>query len=202
MKPKKCKVCGATFVPVRKIQPCCGFDCNVVLSKRYTEKMRIKKWKAEKKVLKEKVKTASDYKKDLQKIINELVRMIDTFQPCISCGTKSGQMQGGHYHSVGANASLRFNLHNIHKQCATCNNYKSGNIIGYDTGLIERYGETYWTFVKFDLKRDSVLLKYSIDDLKKFISNAKTAKKWLLEEANTTDTIFLRTKLNKMIFNK
>ena len=35
---------------------------------------------------------------------------------------------------------MRFNEDNVHIQCATCNNYLSGNLIEYRKGLIKKIG--------------------------------------------------------------
>ena len=38
----------------------------------------------------------------------------------------------------GAMPSLRFNTHNVHKQCSACNNHLSGNMIEYRINLIAK----------------------------------------------------------------
>ena len=86
-------------------------------------------------------------KKTLQAEINKLARLIDNSfdYGCISCGIeKNVQYAGGHRFSVGSNETIRYNLHDIHKQCnKNCNKELSGNPDGYDNGLISRYGEEY-----------------------------------------------------------
>jgi len=69
------------------------------------------------------------------------VRLRDS-GPCISCQRHhDGQYHAGHYRSVGAMPSLRFNTWNIHKQCSACNNHLSGNMIDYRINLIGKIGQ-------------------------------------------------------------
>jgi hypothetical protein len=43
--------------------------------------------------------------------------------------------------SRGARPDLRFDLDNIHKQCAPCNEHLSGNIANYRIELVKRIGQ-------------------------------------------------------------
>ena len=69
--------------------------------------------------------------------------MRDAKLPCISCGAiDANKWDAGHYISVGANRTLRFNELNIHKQCSfNCNVNLSGNLINYRKGLLKKIGE-------------------------------------------------------------
>ena len=105
------------------------------------------------KVKEMKVNTHSkEHKKELQKEINLLARMIDAKfkHPCIDCcGRPYGkQIDGAHFHSVGSNSSLRFNLHNIHSADSQCNNYSSAHLSGYEVGIKDRYGTEYLETLK------------------------------------------------------
>lgn len=95
---------------------------------------------AELRAKKEKLKTRSEWLADLQKVFNQYIRKRDEGNGCISCGTTSGQMHAGHYRSVGAAPELRFEELNVHVQCATCNNYLSGNLIEYRINLVKKIG--------------------------------------------------------------
>jgi hypothetical protein len=78
---------------------------------------------------------------EAQHAVNRYVRMRDAAQGCISCGTReAGQYHAGHYRSTAAAPELRFDLDNLHRQCAQCNTYLSGNLINYRAGLLERIG--------------------------------------------------------------
>lgn len=57
--------------------------------------------------------------------------------------------------------------------------HKGSNIIGYDEGLIERYGREYWEDVKFNLVRLYPLVKFTVADLQFAITEARKIKKEL-----------------------
>jgi hypothetical protein len=99
--------------------------------------------------MKERLKTLGDYKQDLQKEVNTIIRLIDSGCKCISCGTLFGQMQAGHYRAVGGWENLRFNLNNIFLQCSRCNDpkRKGGNVIKYREGLIETFGQDTMNYI-------------------------------------------------------
>lgn len=95
--------------------------------------------------------SADEYRaKNVQPIINEIVRLIDKEQTCIATGNK-GKMSAGHYHSTGSNRTLTLNLHNIHRQSYSSNSCKAGDHINYRHGLIKEYGENYADFVDMHL---------------------------------------------------
>jgi hypothetical protein len=139
----KCKICKEPFVKIRPIQPTCkSYECMVAFAKNVAEKAIVKKKKAQTKVLKEKIKTLSDYAKETQTIFNRYIRLRDAGKGCISCLTDKPNIQyhAGHYRSVGAAPQLRFHELNVHLQCSSCNNHKSGNSIEYRINLIKRIG--------------------------------------------------------------
>lgn len=138
----KCRICKQPFVKIRPLQPTCNeYECKVAYATNVaTKAIEIKK-KAEKKVLKEKTKTLSDYLKELQVVFNKYIRLRDVNLPCISCQRHhKGQYHAGHYRSVGAAPQLRFNELNVNKQCSACNNHKSGNVVEYRINLIKKIG--------------------------------------------------------------
>jgi len=101
----------------------------------------------------------------LQRKVNTLVRLIDKGHVCISSGRKSGQMQAGHYWSVGSHPELRFHLFNIWAQTATDNNYHSGNPVGYKDGIINAFGDEVFELIT-GLKgqfTDVSLMKHEIE---------------------------------------
>jgi hypothetical protein len=88
------------------------------------------------------LKTRSDHLKEAQTAFNAFIRERDKNDPCISCGRfHTGQYHAGHYRTVGSNPELRFEELNVHKQCAPCNNHKSGNIVEYRIRLKAKIGE-------------------------------------------------------------
>lgn len=185
---KKCAFCGELFEKNinAPFQNWCSVDCAYKLSQQLKEKKEKKEWQSEKKVMKENIMKHGDWLKRLEESINPIARFIDYGQPCISC-TNFGKQQAGHYHSVASDASLRFNLHNIHIQDYHCNVEKSANIIGYDEGLIKLYGNDYWNYVKFGLKNIyHQPLKLSIPEIK----NAIEISKEIIKELKSAEEIY------------
>lgn len=201
---KKCAHCGTPFEKNihAPFQNWCSVDCAYKLSQKLIEKKEKKDWQVEKKVMKENTMKHGDWLKKLEEAINPIARFIDYGQPCISC-KNFGKPQAGHYHSVASDATIRFNLHNIHIQDYQCNVEKSSNTIGYDEGLLKIYGEDYWKYVKFQLKNIYHLpLKLSIPEIKMAIEIAKEILKELKpaqSEFSPIQRIRLRDMYNKRI---
>ena len=122
--------------------------------------------KKERKVLKERreaLKTRADYLREAQAAFNSFIRKRDEKLPCISCGRfHTGSYDAGHYRSVGAMSSLRFDETNCHKQCVPCNQFKSGNILEYRLGLIKKIGQAAVDY----LENDHPPLALSIEEIK------------------------------------
>ena len=92
--------------------------------------------------MKENAKTLGQLAKEAQAEFNKYIRLRDANKPCISCGRwHQGQWDAGHYRTVGANPELRFEELNVHRQCAPCNNHKSGDIVNYRWNLVQRVGQ-------------------------------------------------------------
>lgn len=96
--------------------------------------------KEKKKVLKDKLKTLSQYESDAKKEIQKYVRLRDADLPCISCGATDTVFHGGHFYKAEIYSGLIFDERNISKQCAKCNTYLGGNENNYRLGLIQRKG--------------------------------------------------------------
>lgn len=152
LKKKKCKHCGAYFIPARKFQPVCSIKCAIERNREKRQKEIKKQEKEEKKALKKKTSEwkvdthSKEYRKYLQDEINLLARKIDALfgLNCIDCGKDYGkQVDGAHFHSVGANCSLRYHLHNIHSARSYCNQHSDKHKTGYKEGLERRYGAEY-----------------------------------------------------------
>lgn len=166
----KNRFCKDKFIPTYStVQLVCSYACAIAYSRQLEEKQD----KARTKELKAKLETHSDYEEKLQKVVNAIARKIDEGKPCISSGRYKGLMNGGHYISVAANNSIRFNLHNIHKQSFSDNHHKSSNRDGYEEGLIARYGHEYFEYVKYELTAKYPHVKLSIPELKEAIKKAR-----------------------------
>ena len=159
---KKCKNCMEKFEPRFSTleKYCWNSDCKYIEAKQKLDahkKSEVKDWQQRKKKIDIEINPAK-YKKMLQDEINKLARMIDNrFQlMCIDCNKPFGNQQdGGHFKSVGSNASIRFNLHNIHSQKSDCNKngLGGGRERQYYDGLINRYGKDYAEFVDLELQK-------------------------------------------------
>ena len=175
-KPKehKCKVCGNYFVKtISSTQKVCSPKCAIVLSKEQARKKREKQEKQERL----EIKSRSEWLDDLQSWVNKFIRLRDKNEPCISCGRyHQGQYHAGHYLSRGACPELRFNEDNIHKQCAPCNNQKSGNAIEYRINLVKKIGIERVEFLE---RQDHPPLKLTIEEIKEQIKIYKAKVKEL-----------------------
>jgi len=157
---RTCKICHTKFEPTfNSVQSVCSIKCSYEYSKIQKEKA----WKKEKKQLKEKLKTKSDYLKELQTVFNTYIRLRDEAKGCISCGVdlRGRKFDAGHYRSVGGNPQLRFHEDNVHGQCVYCNRHQHGNIVEYRLRLIKRIG-----IDKVDyLETENEAKQYSIPEL-------------------------------------
>ena len=79
-------------------------------------------------------------KKKLQILVNAYVRKRDEGKPCISCG-RHEPLEAGHYYPVKGYDGLRFDLDNIHGECARCNRFDDAHLIGYTKNIEQRIGE-------------------------------------------------------------
>lgn len=140
-KQKTCAHCKIRYTPRAGAQPFekwCSLDCGVELARERMEKARAKKHKAAKVA----IKPRSKWLQEAQAAVNQWIRERDRDKPCISCGAVYPvQWHAGHYRSVGAMPSLRFNAWNIHKQCSQCNDHAGGNLIEYRIGLVKKLGQ-------------------------------------------------------------
>jgi len=154
IKFKKCKVCGTEFTPpnsmIAHCSPKCGFELHKQKEAKKAENER-KKNKAELRHFRLENKPISKWIAEAQTAVNAYVRVRDHKKPCISCGKPDtgynglrGQLfDAGHYRSRGAASHLRFNTHNIYKQCVKCNRNLSGNHVEFRKSLVELKGEEF-----------------------------------------------------------
>lgn len=140
-------------------------------------------------------------KKDFEKEMNSIARLIDKGSGCISCNGDTTP-QAGHYHSVQSNGSIRYNLHNLHLQDYNCNCAKGANTHKYDLGLIERYGKDYWEYVKFDIVALTPILKMTTYQYEEKIAVARQIVKGLQSNEilfSPQQRMMLRDKFNTKI---
>ncbi|MDV5861380.1 recombination protein NinG [Pseudomonas mendocina] len=182
-RPKKCRVCRETFTPRKALQVVCSPSCALLHAAKKRERERKALDKIERKAIreaKERVKPRSEYMKEAQSVFNAWVRERDQALPCISCGRHhQGQWHAGHYRTVGSSPELRFEPLNVWKQCAPCNNHKSGDIVNYRIELVRRIGaeQVAWLEGPHEAKR------YSIEDLKAITAEYRAKLRELKERA-------------------
>jgi hypothetical protein len=138
-----------SYLPRSSLQVVCSPPCAIAHAEKARQKREKCEQKAVRKVDREKktaLKTRSQWMKEAQQAINKYVRWRDYHLPCVSCGAEysenklGGVFDSGHYRSTGSAPHLRFNLHNISKQCVKCNRYLSSNAVNYRLNLIIRIG--------------------------------------------------------------
>lgn len=180
-----------------------GTESKNILIKKAMEKVKFskeKKSRQETKVLRDKLKTLSDWKNDLQKEINTIVREIDKGHPCIATGTMEGKRNAGHYISIGANQTLRFHLENIWNQSEHSNMWKSGDTLRYQEGIVKLYGKGYLEYL--NSLQSLKTINITIDEIKEKISIARSIVKWLKlqdREFTTEERLQLRKKFNEQL---
>ena len=137
---KKCKVCKAAFTPTYNSMQatCTSIDCIIAHAKL----SRAKTDKAEIADMRKRTRTASWYRRELQRVFNEYIRLRDRDKPCVSCGCdmKGRKGDASHYYSVGAYPNLRYNEYNVHMSCVSCNQHRGGNLHEYRIRLPSRIG--------------------------------------------------------------
>lgn len=172
---RTCRVCRNMFQPVRCLQQTCSFDCEVKLGLIHAERSKSKRVKAERiaeisstKILREKLKTKSEWMREAQAAFNQFIRLRDQLagHPCISSGQpldwSGNNVDAGHYRSRGSAPHLRFDERNCHAQSKKDNRYLSGNAVDYRIGLIARIGLE----AVESLEADQTPKKYTIAELR------------------------------------
>lgn len=178
---------------------------SIDMAKKKVREKFAKEQRAKDRKAKLELKPKSYWEARLENIINRIVRKIDYGQACISSGRPLGKLyHAGHFHSVGANASLRFNLLNIWGQTLEQNNYKGGNPIGYAENLQSLFGEGFFAEI-LSLKRRYPVIKLSIPELRVCIQKAKEAEKIYegvfdnIREGHLTKSQDFRIELRRLI---
>lgn len=167
-RPKTCinEECKALFIPQRLGQKVCSPACGLATKDVNADKARKALADVGRKALrvaKEKVKTKAEHMKDAQTAFNSWIRERDVGLPCVSCGRHhNGQWHAGHYRTVGGNPELRFEPLNAARQCAPCNNHKSGDIVNYRIELVKRIGAELVEWLEGPHEPQ----RYTIEDLK------------------------------------
>ncbi|MDD1016888.1 recombination protein NinG [Pseudomonas rubra] len=185
VKQKTCKACSGKFRPSLSTQKACSVKCALDLAKqpdsqKVARKAIATRERREIQVRKEKLKSRADHMRECQIVFNEWVRLRDVALPCVSCGRHhDGQFHAGHYRTVGAHPELRFEPLNVWKQCAPCNNHKSGDIVNYRIEQVRRIGADRVAW----LEGPHQARKYTVEDLKAIKAEYRAKIKRLKEAA-------------------
>lgn len=192
---KKCSKRGCKNLTTYKY----CIPCATEMSKKFVAK----KYKDEELGRKKKLKELKfNPKSALQDKVNEIARLIDYGNVCISCQNVCKRENGCHFHSVGSNEKLRYNLLNIWLGCYSCNGEKGGNIQGYDLGLVDLVGKDYWDYLKFQFVLDNKGIEIKAIDFKGKISIANQIIKELksdLFKRGGRERVEMRKILNERI---
>lgn len=117
---------------------------------------------------KEEKDNLKDWSAELQVKINWIVRMIDVGLLCLARGY-GGQMQAGHVYARGGNSTMKFHLHNIHRQCAQSNHNQNDDGLLRE-GVVIEYGQPYMEYIS-NLRRMKTL-DYSNREYHEFYKKA------------------------------
>jgi gamma-glutamylcyclotransferase (GGCT)/AIG2-like uncharacterized protein YtfP len=172
---KRCRICKEKFTPTySNLQATCTKPSCLIEWGRISER---KKTKRDLRIIRESLKSVSQYRRELQKVFNEFIRLRDSKKPCISCNKPLPvKYDAGHFYSVGAYPNLRFNEDNVHGQCVECNQHKHGNLLEYAPRLNERIG--FERASKLMAIRNEPL-KLPLDEIKRLIEYYKCKVKIL-----------------------
>lgn len=180
-KPKKCAHCQEKFTPRRGSigQKVCSPTCAIAVAPDNREKAdkAIERQKVlDHRTAKKRIKRKAYHAREAQTAFNAWIRLRDAALPCVSCGRHhQGQYHAGHFRTVAGSPELRFEPLNVHKQCAPCNNHKSGDIVNYRLELVRRIGEERlaWLEGPHEPKR------YTVDDLQAITAHYRKAAREL-----------------------
>lgn len=137
-----------------------------------------------------------EWKENIQKIINWIVKQLDKGHPCIARpGEATLRFDAGHFFSISSCSWLRFDMHNIHKQSSNSNQFKSGDYHIYRDGLIGRYGHDYVEMVdERKRKYRGLQNEFTILNMEKWYVNCLDVRKRIKK-----GEMFTRDEVNEMI---
>lgn len=201
----KCGECGERFAPYNNnsLQKFCMQTPECIKAQlNHNHNQELKKADADKRKHDVDSLTVDGYrKKYIQPLINHIARLIDHNQPCIASKVTKGKFAGGHYHAVGHNRTLAYNLHNIHIQAFHSNGPQGGQHIQYRHGLIEVYSREYSEYIDETLMQCPTLhlTKQDLIDVKPRLQAIRTRLTKLGHTYTPDERIRLRNALNDEI---
>jgi hypothetical protein len=186
VRKKTCKVCKKKFGPDRLMQTTCSFECAVEYA-RMQEQKRKKKATVERK-REHRQNDRVWLRAEAQRLANKWGRLADELKHgrrCITCGSTTGKMDGGHAFPTSSYGSIRYYTTQINQQCYQCNRIHSGRYGEYRLILREIYGDE---FVDYLEANRGVIRKYSTEWYQRFIVIARKRIRQL--EKRISDGIF------------
>lgn len=135
-KKKLCKQCKKELNQFKTTDIVCSYLCQL----KYIESKECKKAINDVELSVKKANLHKALPKLLETQINTIVRLIDKGHPCITSGSYDCVFHAGHFISVGANKTLRYNLLNIFAQSEQDNWHKGGKGSNYGIRLKEVFG--------------------------------------------------------------
>lgn len=109
----------------------------------------------------------------LDRVFSEWIRRRDSdphtgLGRCISCKKIVHWKEADAGHFVNRkHLSLRYDEKNVNLQCRSCNRFDEGNVIGYNHGIIEKYGDGVIEYLRVKKHNSCKLGKFETDLLKK-----------------------------------
>jgi hypothetical protein len=158
----RCKHCKEKFTARKFLQKYCMEKDECI--KVFLSVIKATKWKADKAVLKDKLKTLGQYEAEAKIAFQRWIRLRDLGKPCISCGKVTDEMDAGHFKKAEIYSGVIFNENNCHSQCRKCNRFQNGNELNYRLGLIDRYGLDFAYDIE-QLANDTRQFKFTKDQL-------------------------------------
>ena len=196
VKKKKCKECRKSFQPFNSMTKACSVKCALALVSKEKER----KFNAETRKLKDKIKTLNELLSEAQDAFNKYIRIRDQGKPCPSCGRSEdeiiaaqgwktgGAFDAGHYRSRGAASQLRFNLIQVWRECKSCNggggkySHKDHTKTQrYRATLVERLGEERVAQIDNDNRQSRYTKEYARRVKRIFSRRARIYKKLFRE---------------------
>ena len=155
---RKCSQCKerkpVSNMLIKGLQAFCSIEHWIDYKVASIPKAKVKKEKEtkvrHKKRLKE-LRSRNEWYDLLQVEVNKYVRNRDTNEPCCTCGAANPEIKydAGHCFTRAARPDLRFNLHNIHKQCSVrCNQHGSGMRQEYKEFIDRKYGVNHFDWLR------------------------------------------------------
>tara|TARA_B110001452_G_C15235845_1_gene427882 strand:- start:2666 stop:3385 length:720 start_codon:yes stop_codon:yes gene_type:complete len=157
-------------------------------------KLRLKKAEinGKSKVEKEKKKKTREerlqdinWSENLQVDINSIVRNLDKGLTCLARNIR-GQMHGGHVYARGGNQTIRYNLHNIHRQSAHSNRYQNDDGLLRE-GLVKEYGSDYMQFISS--LRQTPSIHFSNKEFRELTNKARV----ILKEIKNSNRVYSKS---------